>query len=284
MEARQPKAMVACAMQGGGKTYTTMKELAEYQRKYRRPVLIVDVNGEYKNFKAVYYDAREPDRHKRAMGNPKTNRMGIAGIRLPRIYRIIGIRPDNIPMSEAELIELIFTIQDYYTNGMLILEEMNTYIRRQVPREFYAFLIRLRHKGVDVVMHYQSIGDAHPDVWRQTKILRLHKTMDSVRKIEDKIPNFELTRIAELAIEKHYQTNTPDENGKYYFLYIDFERSRIIGISEPDFREACERYLYQEGRELNDLMKEEDEHGHRKYKSKQDALNKLINEKMIFIQ
>lgn len=281
---RQPKAMVAVAMQGGGKTYTTMKELELYQKKYRRPVLIVDVNGEYVQYKAVYYDAREPDRKKRALGNPKTNRMGIAGIKQPRIYRVVGIRPDNIPMSEAELIELIYTITEYYTNGVLILEEMNTYIRRQVPRGFYAFMIRLRHKGVDLIMHYQSIGDAHPDIWRQTKVLRLHRAMDSVRSIEDKIPNFELTRIAELAIEKHYLTGKPDNSGKYYFLYIDFENMKIIGISEADFREACESYLYQQYREIRDLMQEEDQYGRRKYKTKRDAVEKLVNDKMIYIK
>jgi hypothetical protein len=284
METRQPKAMVAVAMQGGGKTYTTMQELAIYQRKYKRPVLIVDINGEYNQYKAVYYDAREPDRRKRANGNLKTNRMGIAGIRLPRIYRVIGIRPDNIPMNEVELVELIYTITDYFTNGILILEEMNTYIRRQVPAGFYAFMIRLRHKGVDLIMHYQSIGDAHPDIWRQTKVLRLHRAMDSVRSIEGKIPNFELVRISELAIEKHYLIGTPDYNGKYYFLYIDFENMKIIGITEEDFREACERYLYQTTREMKDIMQEENEQGKRKYPTKQDAINKLISDKMIYIQ
>jgi hypothetical protein len=283
MTSRQPKAMVSCAMQGGGKTYTTIKELGIYQHKYKRPVLIVDINGEYTQYKAVYYDARIADRRKRAMGNPKSGRMGIAGIKLPRIYRIVGIRPDNVPMSEAELIELIYTITDYYTNGVLILEEMNTYIRRQVPRGFYAFMIRLRHKGVDLIMHYQSIGDAHPDIWRQTKVLRLHRTMDSVRSIEDKIPNFELTRIAELAIEKHYLTGKADNTGKYYFLYIDFENMKILGISEQDFRDSCERYLYQQGREVRDIMQEEDQTGRRKFKTKRDAINKLIDDKMIYM-
>jgi hypothetical protein len=279
IKTRQPKAMVCCAMQGGGKTFTTMKELKIYQQKYKRPVLIVDVNGEYSQYKAIYYDARIPNRNLRAMGNPKTGSMGIAGISLPRIYRIIGIRPDNIPMSEAELIELIYTITEHYKNGVLILEEMNTYIRRQVPRGFYAFMIRLRHKGVDLIMHYQSIGDAHPDIWRQTKILRLHRTMDSVRKIEDKIPNYELTRIAELTIEKHYLYGD-----KYYFLYIDFENMKLIGISESDFRESCSTFLYQNSREVRDLMMEEDSNGKQKYKTKQVAIEKLINDKMIYLK
>ncbi len=286
METRQPKAMLGAAMQGGGKTYTTMKELVVYQKKYKRPVLIVDINGEYTQYKAVYYDAREPNRRKRALGSKNskdTGRMGIAGIKHPRIYRIIGIRPDNVPMNEEELIELIYTITEYYTNGVLILEEMNTYIRRQVPRGFYAFMIRLRHKGVDLIMHYQAIGDAHPDIWRQTKILRLHRTMDSVRSIEQKIPNFELTRIAELSIEKHYLKGTEDEDGKYYFLYIDFENMKILGITEEDFREACERYLYQTKREVKDIMSEENEHGKKIYNSKKEAINKLINDKMIYI-
>lgn len=283
MSVRQPKAMVCVGMQGGGKTYTTMKELKIYQQKYKRPVLIVDVNNEYTDFKAVYYDAREKNRRKRAMGSKNSKRMGIAGIKHPRIYRVVGIRPDNIPMSEEELIELIYTITDYYTNGVLILEEMNTYIRRQVPREFYAFMIRLRHKGVDLIMHYQSIGDAHPDIWRQTKVLRLHKTMDTVRSIEHKIPNYELTRIAEIAVEKHYLTGVKDETGKYYFLYIDFENSKILGISETDFKNACSKYLYQNDREVKDILKECNENGQKKYKNTLDAHNKLINDKMIYI-
>jgi len=306
MQSRQPIAMVAVAMQGGGKTYTTMQELAIYQQKFRRSVLILDINGEYTQYKAIYYDAREPDRRKRALGNPKTNRMGIAGIRLPRIYRILGIRPDNIPMSEAELVELIYTITNYYTNGLLLCEEMNRYIRRQVPAGFYSFMATLRHRGVDLIMHYQSIGDAHPDIWRQTKSLRLHRVMDSVRRIKDKIPNFELTRIAELAIEKNYfiGANLKSETLKkygdelkvpkneklvyeyyiYYKVYINFEKMKIIDISDEDFRIACERYLYQERREIRDILQEEDENGHKKYKSKQEAINKLISDKMIYIK
>ena len=318
MDKRSPKAMVAVAMQGGGKTYTTMHELKEYQKKYKRPVLIVDVNGEYDDYKAIYYDARIPDRRKRAMGSKNSNdtgRMGIAGISQPRIYRVIGIRPDNVPMSMDELIELILTIQDYFKNGMLVLEEMNTYVRRQVPKDFYAFMIRLRHRGVDVIMHYQSIGDAHPDIWRQTKILRVHRTMDSVRGIKNKIPNFELVRIAELAVEKNYLIGINykaksdvleqqlKENGGnspvikaqinslkpyveryfYYYLYVDFENMKILGVSKEDFAEALKTYLYETKQEIRDLMEREGEEGGKLYRTKKEAINKLIADKMIFI-
>lgn len=309
MDVRQPKAMVAVAMQGGGKTFTTMEELIVYQKQYKRPVLIVDVNGEYDKYKAIYYDAREPDRHKRAMGHKNskdTGRMGIAGINQPRIYRVIGIRPDNVPMSMDELIELILTIQDYYKNGMLVLEEMNTYVRRQIPKDFYAFMIRLRHKGVDLIIHYQSIGDAHPDIWRQTKILRIHRTMDSVQAIQGKIPNFELTRIAELAVEKNYligikykneSDKAKNDNNQalikklkpyvvryyYYYLYVDFENMKILGISDEDFNEATEIYLYETKTEIKNLMEREDEYGKKVYHTKKEAINKLINDKMIYI-
>lgn len=320
MDARQPKAMVVVGMQGCGKTCMTMKELSVYQKKYKRPVLIVDINGEYTKYKAVYYDAREPDRRKRAMGqkNSKdTGRMGIMGINQPRIYRVIGIRPDNIPMSMDELIELILTIQDYFINGLLILEDMNTYIRRQIPKDFYAFMIRLRHKGVDLIMHYQSIGDAHPDIWRQTKILRIHSTMDSVLAIQGKIPNFELTRIAEISVEinclrgvsykneadklKKELTDCKNDNDKkqllkdinalnpyveryyYYFLYVDFENMKILGISEKDFHKAAEIYLYETKQEMRNLMEREDNNGKKQYKTKKEAIDKLISDKMIYI-
>lgn len=285
---RQPKAMVCVGMQGGGKTYTTTREMEAYKKKYNRPVLIVDINNEYGKYKAICYDARIEERDKRAQGFLKqgskmVKRMGIADINRPLTYRIIGVRPDDKPMSEDELIELILTISDYYTNGALILEEMNTYVRRTVPRQFYGFMIRLRHRGVDLVMHYQAISDAHPDIWAQTKILRLHRTMDSVTRIKQKIPNFELVRIAEFAVEKHYLTGKTTPDGIYYFLYVDFVDMKILGISLDDFKESCERYLYQNKDDVRNIMREQHNDGKKKYPTVQLAHNKLIEQKMHYI-
>ena len=36
-----------------------------------------------------------------------------------------------------EIVEMLLTIQQYFRNGMLILEEANSYFRHRVPDEFY---------------------------------------------------------------------------------------------------------------------------------------------------
>jgi hypothetical protein len=280
---RQPMAVVAVGQQGGGKTYTTTKEMELYKKKFKRPVLIVDVNNEYSQYKSIYYDANLPEQKKRVNGHPKKNRMGLAQIREPRTYRIIGIRPDGRSMSNEQLVQLILDICDYYVNGALILEEMNTYIRRNVPASFYGFMIRLRHKGIDLIMHYQSINDAHPDIWAQTKALRMHKTIDSVQRIKHKIPNFELSRIAEIAVNEHYRKGTPDNDGIYYFLYIDFRKMKIRGISLEDFKTSFSTYLYQNDTEVRNLMKEKDENGKKKYNTELKAHEKIIREKLYYI-
>jgi hypothetical protein len=308
LQKRDAKAMICCGMQGSGKTYTTMEELKVYQKKYQRPVLIVDRNGEYKQYKAIYYDSTIKDRYKRAHGNPKSNGLGIAGIHLPRIYRIIGRRPDGTPMGFDEMQELILTINQYYTNGALILEEMNSYIRKQVPRDFYSFFTNLRHRGVDVWTHYQGVKDAHPDIWGQVRGFCMHKTMDSVCSIEHKLQdNFEICRIAELAINKNYQIGmamkriaiakygNADIAPKYdqiifkyhiyYALWIDFDYKTIGGISKEDFIEACRSYIYQHDmKNVNNMLNEFDQGGRKKFRNKHEVVEYLIKEKMIYIK
>ena len=292
--ARQPLSEIVIGQQGGGKTYNTLILLKQYVKKYKRPVLIVDKNGEYTDYKAIYYDARigldaktdgekTKARIQRALGKGKSGKMGIAGIKQARIYRIVGFRPDGVPMNNKEMLELILTITDYFKNGLLVLEEMNTYIRRHVPEEFYSFLVRLRHRGIDLISHFQRIGDPHPDIWGNAKSVRLHKYQDTVTRssVADKIPNYELVRIAEIAVDFHFLKGTFDADGKYYFLYVDFNNVKIRGMSETDFRTACKKYLYQNPMELNNLLKEK-ENGKKKYSDEQ-AMNELINQKMRYI-
>jgi hypothetical protein len=311
MAGRDAIAQIVIGKQGVGKSYTTNMELKLYQKKFQRPVLIVDKKGEYTQYKAVAYDSRIKNRHKRAHGGGKGGKMGLAGISLPRIYRIVGIRPDGIPMDKNEMVELLLTISQYYRNGMLILEEMNSYIRRTVPEEFYSFITTLRHNGVDAIYHFQAAGDAHPDIWRQITILRLHKSNDSVNSIMSKsgfgADRYELAKIAELSIYDHYQNGMmlkkqalakygkPENFPKqvqneidkhiYYMLYVNFDTSQILGINPDDFKTHCTKFLYQERKQIKDLMYIEDENGKKLYKNKNQAVEKLVNDKMlVYIQ
>jgi hypothetical protein len=304
MASRDALAQIVVGKQGSGKTYSTNEEIAIYRGKFKRPVLIIDRKGEYTNYKSVYYDPDVKDREKRAKGNPNSGH-GIKSIHLPHIYRIVCFDKNQRPMDANQMVELILTIADYYKNGLLILEEMNSYIRRTIPPAFYAFLTTLRHNGVDVILHFQANGDAHPDIWSQCTTLRLHKANDSVTSIVGKrgfdADRFELARIAELAIYEKYQKgvklkkaamlkygheeNFPKEVKEeinrhiYYMVYCDFDLSQISNMHPVDFRKACTIFLYQEKTQIKDLMQIEDEHGRKIYPNKNAAIQKLVSDK-----
>jgi hypothetical protein len=201
---------------------------------------------------------------------------------LPRFYRVIGRRLDGTPMDNLELEELVLTISQYYTNGVLVLEEMNSYIRDNVPPEFYSFITNLRHRGVDVYSHHQSIGDPRPDMYSQIKIIRLHFTMDSFTRtsVRNKVLNFELAMIGEIVVKKNHFLGVRMFNEalqkygdeelipknekiiidyfKYFFVYIDFEENILGNITEEDFIEACSTYLFRfESKLINQMMNEE---------------------------
>ena len=116
--------------------------------------------------------------------------------------------------------------------------------------------------------------------------MRVHKAIDSVRRTStaEKIPNYELARVAEMIVEKHYLKGTLDKDGKYYFNYIDFNNGKLLGVSEPDFREAMKKFLQQNPREVKDLMAEEEDNGTKLYPTKIAAIEKLIEDKLINIR
>lgn len=309
MSKRDARALVAFGKQGSGKTEATKLEGICYQQKFRRTILIVDVKDEYKKYKAIYYNAREKDMHRRAMGRGDSDGLGLAGLHLPRIYRIVCRHTDGMAMNQKENVELMLTISKYYKNGMLIIEEMNSIIRRSVPPEFYSFITTLRHNGVDVIFHFQSFGDPHPDIISQCTIFRLHKCNDTLESIRGKRgmspERYEIARIAEMAINENYQQGILLEGEaikkygrednfppavrreinrlKYYMLYVDFDYSLIRGIDPETFKKHATNYLYTENpRLIVNLMRMPDPvNGGKLYKTEQDAVNKRVNDMLM---
>ena len=314
MDKRDARSEIAFGKQGSGKTFTSSKEIKLYQQKFSRPVLIVDVKAEYTQYKAIYYNAKEKDMHKRAMGKDGRG-LGIASLHLPRIYRVICRHTDGTAMDQNENVELMLTIAKYYKNGMLIIEEMNSIIRRTVPPKFYSFLTTLRHNGVDVIFHFQSFGDPHPDIISQCTIFRIHKTNDSLDSISNKRgitpERYEITRIAEMAVneyymrgilleseaQKRYNTTNRDnfppavkkevERCIYYMLYVDFDYSKILGMNPEDFTKHATNYLYTEqARMIKNMMSLPDTvNGGRLYKTQQEAVKKKVEDmRMVYIR
>lgn len=300
MSKRDARATIVFGKQGSGKTFTSDLLIKKYMKKFKRPVLIVDVKGEYEGFKAINYNAYEKNIDKRASSIKK--------LYLPRVYRVICKHPNGVAMNNTENVELMLTIVKYYRNGMLIIEEMNSIIRRSVPADFYSFITTLRHNGVDVMFHFQSFGDPHPDIISQCTIFRMHKSNDSLESIKNKRGitqgRYEMARIAEMAINEKYMQGVllerealkkfghenrfpPKVKAKinslvYYMLYVDFDLSQIRGIDPETFRKHATNYLYSENPNLiKNLMRMPDMNGGKLYKTEHEAVSKKVNDMLM---
>jgi len=99
-----------------------------------------------------------------------------------------------------------------------------------MPNDLVGAICTNRHIGVDIVLHYQSIGRITSKVWQNVNIIRLHKFTDTVKrhkhKFEDK---YEYLSIAETLINQKY-----DAGDKRFFLYCDIDEEKVYGAFTTD--------------------------------------------------
>lgn len=232
---REPSALIAIGFKGVGKTYTTKHEVEDYIKndassgRKARPVLVFDVNGEYGDFTAIDFDITEENEYKRAEE--------IRKIITPGKYRIVAYRKDRSPMSPSEMMSTVNTIGKFYRNGMLILEDINRYMLSHVEIAMVGMLIGLRHLGVDLIIHYQSLRAIPPRMWGNMNYLRWHKQSDGIDKYKGRVDNYELFKIGERISEIKYLED------RYYYFWVDMMGEKLIGVTEFDFERACQQYL-----------------------------------------
>jgi len=258
---REPKLLVAVGKKGVGKSYTTEKMIHNYVNGNPangvapRRVLIIDVNDEYANIKAIR----------------------IEDVTLFSIHPIVEarrIRPfldDGTKMTLDDIANTLFTILQTFRNGLLLVEDINKYISDTMPNDLVGAICTNRHIGVDIIMHYQSIGRITSKVWQNVNIIRLHKFTDTVKrhkhKYEDKV---EYLSIAEIII------NTKNEVNKHFFLFADVDDEKIYGaFSKTDFENAVNKYISENYSQLiSPLLKARDERG-KKVHSTQSAMAEI---------
>lgn len=269
MELREPSFEVVIGFKGVGKTYTTNKIIDDYIRndsggRKGRPVLVFDTNNEYCDsngyygFKAIDFDVTEKNEFKRSEQ--------IRKIISPAKYRILPYKKDRTPMTITELVTTASTIVKYYRNGMLVLEDINKYTLSSYKQEFVGMFIGLRHLGVDLVAHFQTLRAIPPKVWGNMNYLRWHKQSDRIFKYKNRIDNFELFSIAESIVDYKYQTD------QRYYLWISVLEEKLINVTPEDFKSGCIAYLSHNPTELNKIMYHLDDKGVKKYKTTQDAI------------
>jgi len=247
--AREPKLLVAVGKKGVGKSYTTLKMIENYvlgnpsKGVPPRRVLILDVNDEYQHIKAIR----------------------IQDVTLFSVHPMIEVRrirpflDDGRKMTLDDIAQTLFIVLETFRNGLLLVEDVNKYISDTMPNDLVGAICTNRHIGVDIIIHYQSIGRITSKVWQNVNILRMHKFTDTVKKHKQKYEDkYEYLSIAESII------NSKSEQGdKHFFCYADIDEEKVYGaFTNQDFENAVNHFIQQNYTQIiNPLLKARDERG-----------------------
>lgn len=245
---REAGMMVATGIQGVGKTYLNMQVIALYIkdkpsiRVRGRKVLIFDTNGEY----TVDQFA------KNNCPNVKVSRIAAKDVeawcRLPH-SECRRIDAKNLSIKEKkEVAEYLLRV---YRNGMLVLEDINTYILSVTFMEnIVGGLVNLRHRAVDVLISYQSLRPVEPRIWQNARWVRFHYQADNVNDIKNKVTNPTLFKIAQMIVNKKYF-----DGDKRFYLYIHNFANKIEGeFSREEFDDAAQKFLNANQKYLKEHM------------------------------
>jgi dephospho-CoA kinase len=261
MKEREPLLIVVTGSKGVGKTYTTIKIIKQYvignivTGTPPRRVIILDVNDEYTEFKAIALkDVKKFSHH------PKIE-----------CRRVRIIKPDGNKMSLTEIQNALAFILDNFKGGLLVIEDISKYTSPNMGMELIGSLCTQRHVDCDIIIHYQSVGRAAtPSIVSNMNIMRLHKTTDKVERHENKFGEYsEILHIAENLVNNRYYKEMDkrgSDNLRNYFdfyVYVDFNRNKIYGKFQRDeFKEAITEYIQEnEGSTIGKLLKKKDRKG-----------------------
>lgn len=240
MEKREPMVMIACGKKGVGKTVATIEMIYRYitgnpsKGIPPRKCLLFDCNDEFSHFwyHGSYHSIK-------ALAIKDILRFSVH----PKIEarRIRPFWDDGRKMTIDDMNEVLGIILENYRNGLLLVEDINKYTNDTMKGDLVGSLATVRHIGIDLVAHYQSIGRAaNPKLLGNTRIIRLHKTNDTVSRHKNKFEErAEILQIAESIVDKKYQ-----EGDKRYYLFVDIDDSKINGkFDEKDVDYAIQDYV-----------------------------------------
>lgn len=234
---REAGMMVATGVQGVGKTYQNMHTIKDYvidkpkTRVKGRKCLIFDTNGEYTAEQFA----------KNGIPNFKISRLAVSDVeQWCRTENSECRRIDAKNLGIAQKREAVEHLLKIYKNGMLILEDINTYILSVTfMEEIIGGLVNLRHRAVDVMISYQSLRPVEPRIWQNSRWVRMHYQADDVMDIRGKVTNVTLFKIAQLLVNTRYFNGD-----KRFFVYIHNFANTITGaFTKTEFEEACKKYL-----------------------------------------
>ena len=256
-KSRNAGMMCIAGIQGVGKTYLNQHIIRDYVRdkiaiKVKgRKCLIFDTNGEYTQ--AMF----KRNNIENFVSAPLALR-DVSGWSKSDNIECRRIDAKSLPISQKR--EAIEYIMHHFRNGMLVLEDINTYILNVTHMEkIVSGLVNLRHRGVDILISYQSLRPVEPRIYQNSKWVRMHYQADNVSDIKGKLPNVTLFKIAQIIVNNKYFGGD-----KRFYVYIHSFDNKIEGdFSEQDFKLACKQYLnankkyIKEFKEMNNCSVEE---------------------------
>lgn len=233
---REPQLMLAVGRKGTGKTYTTMQLVRQYVRGNSvtgtppRKVIIFDTNREYSD-KIKY---------------PDIQALALKHVRLFSVHPAIEIRrippimPDGSEMTPDQKAWAVDYIMKNFYNGLVVLEDINSYIGDYMPMDVVGVILSQRHKGIDTILHYHSLGRVQKKIWPHVNKIRMHRVNDGVSYNKNKFPDkYECFSIAENIVNRKFEHGNP-----YFYVHIDNDIDKIhadITTEERDL--AIQEYI-----------------------------------------
>lgn len=238
MADRQPFTTIVTGAPGHGKSQRTEEEMKMYvltdtrQGRKGRKALIFDTNNEYE-------ERYEPIRYE--VDNKKDNGYYIARLDSPKIRIISPFNSFRKPMTFSEKEKTLVDIITNYRNGLVLLEDINTYLIGAKSADVISLLCAARHKGIDLIIHLQSLSAVETRMWQNAGVIRFHYQVDDIHRYRERIPNFELMKIAQNIVSSEYHTGKQDS--KYFFVYVDVRSNKISGCTKEQFIKGCLDYI-----------------------------------------
>jgi hypothetical protein len=89
-------------------------------------------------------------------------------------------------------------------------------------------------------------------MWQNTSFVRFHYQIDDIKRYHQRIPNFEMFKIAQCLVEYKYLK----VGDKRFFVYIASDDNYITGnFTKKDFEVACFEYLERNPKKVSDYSK-----------------------------
>jgi hypothetical protein len=263
-EGREAGMMTIVGSQGVGKTYLNMHIIYNYTRdkldiKVRgRKCLIFDTNGEYT--KAQFERNNIPNFEPKVIALKDIAEWSYSPV-------IECRRVDAKSLSTKEKRTALEYIIKHYRNGMLGLEDINTYVLSMTHMEdIVSGLVNLRHRAVDVMISYQGLRAVEPIIFRNSRWVRMHYQSDNVNDVKGKLPERQLFKISQLLVNNRYRNGD-----KRFYVYINIPGNKVEGDFSPaEFELACRQFVMTNRSELK-------EHALMHNLSQDDAVKSLIN-------